>query len=437
MLLSAAKRITLFVSIVSMITACSIRKHTAIVQPALSELLQNKDLSPALVGIALYDMDTKRWLYQYQSDKYFTPASNMKLFTCYAAMKYLGDSIATFKYIVGKDSSLLVQPLADPTFLHPRFQKQPGYSFLKKFKSVRLSYDKDATIQRLGSGWAWDDYVYSYSAQQSLLPIYENLATVTRTSDQTVAIQPSYFKKSMAVKQPFPSGFNISRAWDSNTFSVTGGGMLTKKIPFVPDASTVLYLLADTLRHAVKFDATFFDDRVASTLYTQSTDTMLQEMMQNSDNFLAEQSLLMVGLKQWNTVRTKDIIDTLLKTDFKNLPQAPKWVDGNGLSRYNLCTPQSFVRVLCAMEKEFSWNRITKVLPAGDEGTLAGYYRNYTGHIYAKTGTLSNNASLSGYLITKKGKRLAFSVLVNHHTKMSKQVYNRIENFITQVIEKY
>ena len=55
-------------------------------------------------GFALYDLDNKKMIYEQNASKYFTPASNTKLFTFYTCLKMLGDSIPTLKYVIHNDS---------------------------------------------------------------------------------------------------------------------------------------------------------------------------------------------------------------------------------------------------------------------------------------------------------------------------------------------
>ncbi|MGZ8553379.1 MAG: D-alanyl-D-alanine carboxypeptidase, partial [Chitinophagaceae bacterium] len=128
---------------------------------------------------------------------------------------------------------------------------------------------------------------------------------------------------------------------------------------------------------------------------------------------------------------------TLLKTDLKGLPQRPGWVDGSGLSRYNLFTPQDFVFILNKMKNEFGMERIKTILPTGGEGTISNYYKTDSGFIYVKTGTLSGVVALSGFLYTKKEKQLIFSILVNNHQAPATDVRRAMEKFLQGVRNKY
>ena len=159
--------------------------------------------------------------------------------------------------------------------------------------------------------------------------------------------------------------------------------------------------------------------------------------MHRSDNFFAEQTLLMASNEFIGYMSDEKIIDTLLKTSLSDLPQRPKWVDGSGLSRYNLATPQSFVYLLNKTKNEFGLNRLKNILPTGGTGTLSNYYKKYAGSIFAKTGTLSNNCALSGYLITNKGKLLIFSILNNNYITGAPPVRKAVEKFLVDIIEKY
>ena len=132
------------------------------------------------------------------------------------------------------------------------------------------------------------------------------------------------------------------------------------------------------------------------------------------------------------------IIDTILKTDFANFPQKPTWVDGSGLSRFNLTTPENYITLLQKMENEFPMERIKTIFAQGGKGTLSNFYKNIPGELYAKTGTLGNQIALSGYIITNKGSRLLFSVLVaNHVSPSTYPVRHAVEQYLTSVMNEY
>jgi D-alanyl-D-alanine carboxypeptidase/D-alanyl-D-alanine-endopeptidase (penicillin-binding protein 4) len=119
-----------------LLTSCSV--STKISKSAKTTVLNAAPLKTAHIGISIYDPETGKYLYNYQGDKYFVPASNTKIPTCYAAMKYLGDSLVGLRYEIHDfgedepDTLIRIEPTGDPTFLHPDFKSQPVFEFLKK-----------------------------------------------------------------------------------------------------------------------------------------------------------------------------------------------------------------------------------------------------------------------------------------------------------------
>jgi D-alanyl-D-alanine carboxypeptidase/D-alanyl-D-alanine-endopeptidase (penicillin-binding protein 4) len=165
---------------------------------------------------------------------------------------------------------------------------------------------------------------------------------------------------------------------------------------------------------------------------------ILKIMMNRSDNFFAEQVLLMTSAQLLNKLDEEAAIDTLLKTEFNFFPQKMQWADGSGLSRFNLNTPENYIALLQKMQELFGFERIKSIFAQGGKGTLAAYYKNIPGVLYAKTGTLGNQVALSGFIVTNKGNQLIFSVLVgNHVSPSSTAVRKAVEKYLTSLVSKY
>lgn len=94
------------------------------------------------------------------------------------------------------------------------------------------------------------------------------------------------------------------------------------------------------------------------------------------------------------------------------------FLDGSGMSANDLIAPRAYTTLLVYAARQ-PWGEAWKAtLPiAGVDGTLAGRFRTspLKGKLYAKTGTMSEDNALSGYLTAASGRTLAFSILVNGH----------------------
>jgi D-alanyl-D-alanine carboxypeptidase/D-alanyl-D-alanine-endopeptidase (penicillin-binding protein 4) len=111
------------------------------------------------------------------------------------------------------------------------------------------------------------------------------------------------------------------------------------------------------------------------------------------------------------------------------------WVDGSGLSRYNLFTPDAFVEILDSMRTGFGMERVKGVFPTGDSGTLKNYYVSDNGRIYAKTGSMSGVLALSGFLYGRNNRLMIFSVLVNNYNGTGANGRRAIERFIKKLLQ--
>ena len=427
-------------------SACAVQQKLQ--KAANQNILEVNNLSGAHIGIHVFDPSTNTNLFSYQSNKYFVPASNTKIVTCFAALKYLGDSVLA-ALIASTDSGMHVYASGDPTFLQPEYATHPLFNILKNTNKIYL-HTPSFTAKPFGQGWSWDDYDASYMPSRSAFPMYGNVVRVAKNAGQ-LSVTPSFFKDSTkGINANFNKGFSVSRQMASNQFEVQADTSKTKfeEIPYRTSNWTTapLTLEASLLSEAlggtkvIALDAGHENNApsTAAKIYSRPLDSLLKPLMHRSDNFYAEQALLMVGKELHQSFDDKKTIAYLLANDLADLAQKPNWVDGSGLSRYNLFTPENFTSILHKMYKAYSFERLQNIFPTGGEvgGTLSSNYKNLNGKIFAKTGTLSGQVALSGYLITKKGKTLIFSVLVNNHTTSASNVRKAVEQFIQVLYNK-
>jgi D-alanyl-D-alanine carboxypeptidase/D-alanyl-D-alanine-endopeptidase (penicillin-binding protein 4) len=419
-------------AIALVLSACSVRQ-------AQKTLLSAEAVKGAHIGIAIYNDTKNQWLTKYQSDHYFTPASNTKILATYLGLAFLGDSLPGWKMAENADT-LFLMPLGDPSFMHPEFSFQPVVDLIKNTnKQVVVVANQQDQFEVFGSGWSWSDFAEDYQPERSRMPIYGNVVHFYQNNKKLTAIKPFYFFKDFVDLDKVEEK-NWSRYRAGNRFYTTKEINKSKyfQVPFSQeDAPMVkaIELLNDTLGKKISFQKNLtYVSNSFKTIKTVPTDSLLKIMMLRSDNFYADQIVLMASEQLFGRMDDAALIDSAKKLFFADLPQSMRWVDGSGLSRYNLNTPENYIAILQKMQAKFGEARVKNIFEKGGEGTIAAYYKNFPGTMYAKTGTLGGQVALSGFIYTPKQQKLYFSVLVaNHMSPSSTQVRRAVETYLTRV----
>lgn len=381
-------------------------------------------------GFVLYNPKTKKELINYNGEKYFTPASNTKLFTFYTAYKTLKDSVSSLAYYKTQDS-LIIKGTADPSLLYG-FDSSKIIGFLKNETDCIYLLDEYIDEAPYGSGWAWDDYQYYYMPEKNLLPIYGNIVKFSIV-DSLINVNPTYFKQKIKVLD----STIINRELSKNIFYVEKENKQENEVPFITSNQLVAKLLGEIIQKKITVIPTSKKYKF-KILKGVSSNDLYKQMLVVSDNFIAEQLMLQVAKEVANSYNVKLAIEYSLDNYLEDLPQKPRWVDGSGLSRYNLFTPNDFIFLLEKMLKEIPKQQLLNYFPVGGEsGTLKNWYGNTKPFVFAKSGSLSNNYNLSGYLITKKGTLLIFSYMNNHYKIATSEVKSNMEKTLKIIYNHY
>ena len=141
----------------------------------------------------------------------------------------------------------------------------------------------------------------------------------------------------------------------------------------------------------------------------------------------------------FDTIDIGRLIDTVQNQLMPGLPDRFRWVDGSGLSRYNLFTPRSLVHILALLRQKYPQERLFDLFPAGGQsGTVKKWYAGPDGpFVYAKTGTMSNKHCLSGYLLCKSGRLLIFSFMHNNYPKNSRPYKEEMQRILLDIHKRY
>ena len=382
----------------------------------------------SFVGIHLTTLKNNKVIASLNSDNYMTPASNTKLFTFLGTIQMF-DQLPALEYAIESDSIFHFRSTGYPLLFHPFYNDKDLEDFLKSKKYLKYHPSIDSPKTQ-GSGWSWDDYNYYDASEISVFPIYGNSIQAVYNENGPL-IKPDFEIiesniKSNLIRDRFTNSFE----YNLNNWKIND----TLYRPFKTSESLFVKLLSDEL--GVKVDVVEINDKLKwKQLYTNNENLLYKGLLQDSDNGIAESLLLMISKNNKNEFCTETAIEILNEKWNTWLPDKLEWVDGSGVSRYNMFTPKTIVAVLVKIYETLSWDEIREIFPKiGVSGTL----RAYTGlnNIYAKTGTLKHNLNLSGYLTSDSGEKYIFSCMVNHFTSSSDEVKKGISDLLNWIKKK-
>ncbi len=409
----------------------------------------------AFTGFFLADAENGEVLAERNADALFTPASNTKLLTLATCLEWLPqDSIPAIAYAYEADT-LRLWGLAYPQLAA---DKLPYNERIRKLIAdwsgiVEVNLHGYVRLPRFGEGWMWDDYNYAFARERSGMPLYRNMARVSRLPDTTYSrqngspvtvmrfeTQPSFI---VAQTSDFTREKYLNRSEFSNRFIASAKTTFedTLYAPLYSTANMVTQLLEDWTGKSVRYhNKPLPSDWGTSVWYGEPRDSLLKQMMLPSDNFLAEQLLLEAGLYAKDLTDVEQVLAKAQEEVLQISDDDLSWADGSGVSHYNMVTPRALGLLVHRLSAKHGVDYLTQLFPIGGEsGTIRNWYKGTQGspYVYAKTGTLRHNHCLTGLLQAKSGRWLAFSFMHNHFRGGSKDYKEAMEKTLALIRDSY
>lgn len=379
---------------------------------------KNPVFSRSHVAVAVQPLGSDKKIKGVMFSKYMTPASNTKLLTFLGAVQTF-DSIPIINYSFF-NKELHISSTGYPLLFHPKYPDDNLEEFLNSFKKV-IYHHGQSDLPRFGSGWAWDDYPFYFSAQTSILPLFGNVALFIKNNNNKILAYPPLFK----ISDDRSLNNSIIRSESTNSFIVNSQKVLQRDSIYIP-FKTSEKLTASLLNYGL--DSNVINSTAPlltyKVLYSKNSKRIYEAILKDSDNLISESLLLMISKELNDSFSTLEAINQLKKDWSSWIPDPLLWFDGSGLSRYTMMTPRTIVSVLQKIHNQIGLKGIQSYFSAGGKsGTIKEYYKKgETPFVYAKTGTLRNNHNLSGYIISRKGNWYVFSIMVNHFENPTKEI---------------
>lgn len=438
-------------------------------------------------GILLVDPARGDTILSHDADRLFMPASNQKLLTAAIALQQLGPDFrwCTPVLLHGTQrgstfhGDLLVQGSADPSISDALRGGRAASAFDPVIDALRargitritgrvLPWGDALPGATTGFGWAWDDFDASYSAAVDELMYNEGelhlrIKAGTKVGKR-VSVQRAPTEKypplrieavtrdSVAPGPNAPRPAPLSVAYDSVGQTVVVSGSLplgdSTRVTIAyrhPGDAFVAALQEALAAQRIALRGTLIRHPAGrqhidtlTTIESVPFADVLRRMQKPSQNQIAELLFRTSGYvaSGHGSVDSARAVGARTLAGWGISTQDVAYRDGSGLSRHDYVTPRAVVRVLDAMHRSPWFDLFREALPlAGVDGTIANRMKGTPaqGNAHAKTGTLDKARSLSGYVTSRDGRLLFFSLLCNNFSVPTREV-ERVQDLLVSTM---
>ncbi len=472
------------------------KKATAKFAARAEALLGTGPASKGVWGLLIVDAETGETLFQQNADRYFVPASNMKLFATALALAKLGPefrfhtTLETIGTISGAvlTGDLVLVGRGDPNLSNRKFPYNLKEEFdgspekalaqlvdglaakgVKEIAGDVIGDDSYFPRERYPSGWEVDDMVWEYGAAISSIVLDDNTVTLTLTPGEpagsvvqatTSPATPDFLvENEVTTSAPdAKSDLTLTREPGASLVVVKGtmpakGAprklVLAVQEPALHAAAVLKHLLEERgirvdgvarARHAAPKapeDPTVLSEHVSVPL--SDSIKLVNKISQN----LHAEMLLRTVARQGGAWATSEDLMKAPQDFYASAGIAPDDViqtDASGLSRHDLVTPRAIVALLAFAQKQPWFETYYGSLPvAGIDGTLEDRMKNTpaVGRIHAKTGSVEHVRTLSGFAETPGGRLLIFSFLSNNQGGRNHEASDALTGLCVAMLEEF
>lgn len=449
-------------------------------------------------GLLIADGKTGEVLYEQNADRYFVPASNMKLFTTALALAKLGPDFrfrTTLESLVPPSSEgnvkgpLFLVGRGDPNLSNRKFPYMQKEEFdgpperalaeladalaakgIKEIDGDIVGDDSYFPRDRYPNGWEIDDMVWEYGAAISAIVVDDNTVQLALTpgekgGDHVDAVvnppTPEFVVDNQVVTSAAGAkpDLTLKREPGSNLVTVLG------TLPAKSNPRKLLLAIQEPALHAAAMLKRLLEERgikvdgVARQLSVPAEGLAEQRVVlaQHESIALGEsvrlvnkisqnlhtEMLLRVAARQSGLWTTPEELATF-PADFYAVAGIPPGdvvqTDGSGLSRHDLVTPRALVALLLYAQKQPWFADFFASLPvAGVDGTLEDRMKNSiaTGRLRAKTGSVEHVRTRSGYAELPSGRRIIFSFMSNNMGSKGHEATDALDALSIAMMEEF